>query len=223
MAQPWKAPFPWLLLISTWRCLKNKQYQPHPALPAKNLEGLCRRHNHHHGSRKCQRLLTTSQQPAALHPLRHGDRKWQQDRLSRHISHKRTRRRHTTSVYRKPTHVDQYLEYDSHHPLSVKRGIVKCLYDRGSVSQPSLQLSLRRRNIYHLFLFLTVILLLFLKSNTTLKSHLVRTKDAVRLSKIMAWSVYMISCEFTSAKLGDICNKELRSTTGIFDSPIPRH
>ena len=25
---------------------------------------------------------------------------------------------------------DQYLSYDSHHPQSVKRGVVKCLYDR---------------------------------------------------------------------------------------------
>ena len=36
----------------------------------------------------------------------------------------------TTSVYRKFTHTDQYLAYDSHHPQSVKRGIVKWLYDR---------------------------------------------------------------------------------------------
>ena len=27
----------------------------------------------------------------------------------------------TTSVYRKPTHTDQYLAYDSHDPQSVKR------------------------------------------------------------------------------------------------------
>ena len=33
----------------------------------------------------------------------------------------------TTSVYRKPTHTDQYLAYDSHQPQSVNRGIVKCL------------------------------------------------------------------------------------------------
>ncbi|XP_020615644.1 uncharacterized protein LOC110053718 [Orbicella faveolata] len=36
----------------------------------------------------------------------------------------------TISVYGKPTHTDQYLVYDSHHPQSEKRGIVKCLYDR---------------------------------------------------------------------------------------------
>ena len=33
----------------------------------------------------------------------------------------------TTSVYRKPTYTDRYLAYDSHHPQSVKRGIVKGL------------------------------------------------------------------------------------------------
>ena len=45
----------------------------------------------------------------------------------------------TTSVYRKPTHTDQYLAYDSHHPQSVKRGIVKCLYDLAKrlVTKPS--------------------------------------------------------------------------------------
>ena len=45
----------------------------------------------------------------------------------------------TTSVYRKPTHTDQYLAYDSHHPQSVKRGIMKCLYDRAKrlVTKPS--------------------------------------------------------------------------------------
>ena len=35
----------------------------------------------------------------------------------------------STGVYRRPTHTDQYLAYDSHHPQSVKRGIVKCLYE----------------------------------------------------------------------------------------------
>ena len=43
----------------------------------------------------------------------------------------------TTSVYWKPTHTDQ--TYDSHHPQSVKRGMVKCLYDRAKpfVTKPS--------------------------------------------------------------------------------------
>jgi len=45
----------------------------------------------------------------------------------------------TTSVYRKPTHTDQYLAYDSHKPQSVNSGIVKCLYDctKPIVTKPS--------------------------------------------------------------------------------------
>ena len=66
----------------------------------------------------------------------------------------------TTSVYRKPTHTDQYLAYDSHHPQSVKRGIVKCLYDRAKhlITKPSV-ISEEKKNIYHRYLFPTVILL----------------------------------------------------------------
>ena len=58
-------------------------------------------------------------------------------------------------VYRNPTHTDQYLAYDSHHPQSVKRGIVKCLYDRANDHQ----LSLKKRHIYHRYFFRTDILL----------------------------------------------------------------
>ena len=34
------------------------------------------------------------------------------------------------SVYRKKTHTDRYLHFESHHPTHVKRGTVRCLYDR---------------------------------------------------------------------------------------------
>ena len=66
----------------------------------------------------------------------------------------------TISVYRKPTHTDQYLAYDSHHPQSVKRGIVKCLYERAKrlVTKPSV--ISEEKKICHLFWFLMVILFL---------------------------------------------------------------
>ena len=34
------------------------------------------------------------------------------------------------TVYRKPTHTDRYLDFQSHHPPHVKRGLVRCLHDR---------------------------------------------------------------------------------------------
>ena len=34
------------------------------------------------------------------------------------------------TVYWKPTHIDHYLDFQSHHTPHVKRGLVRCLYDR---------------------------------------------------------------------------------------------
>ena len=33
-------------------------------------------------------------------------------------------------MYRKPTYTDRYLNLLSHHPVDVKRGLVRCLFDR---------------------------------------------------------------------------------------------
>ena len=34
------------------------------------------------------------------------------------------------TVYRKSTHTDRYLKFNSHHPDHVKKGLIRCLYDR---------------------------------------------------------------------------------------------
>ena len=34
------------------------------------------------------------------------------------------------TVYRKSMHADQYLDFHSRHPPQVKRGLVKCLFNR---------------------------------------------------------------------------------------------
>jgi len=147
-----------------------------------------------------------------------------------------------TSVYRKPTHTDQYLAYDSHHPQSVKRGIVKCLYGRAKhlTTKPSViyeekkhlssvlvsngypSSSVRKltktprptANKESTQEFKTIAVLPYIKgvsevlrcclqqqgvctffrSDTTLRSHLVRPKDTLEPTK-QDGVVYKIPCE----------------------------
>ena len=155
----------------------------------------------------------------------------------------------TTSVYRKPTHTDQYLAYDSHHPRSVKRGIVKSLYDRAKrlVTKPSViagekkhlssvlvsngypssfvqkiakaRTTPRREPVAE---FKSTAVLPYvqavseslrrcleqqgirtvLKSDTTLRSHLVRPKDTVNPAK-QDGVVYRIPCECGKVYIGE--------------------
>ena len=38
-----------------------------------------------------------------------------------------------TTVYRKPTHTDRYLEWNSNHPISTKRSVIQALIHRAKV------------------------------------------------------------------------------------------
>ena len=156
----------------------------------------------------------------------------------------------TTSVYRKPTHTDQYLAYDSHHPQSVKRGIVKCLYERAKrlVTKPSV-ISKEKKHLSSVLVsngypfsflqkltktkkpntvaeptteFKSTAVLPYVKglseqlrrclqqqgvravfkSETTLRSHLVRPKDAVDPTKLDG-VVYRIPCECGKVYIGE--------------------
>ena len=42
----------------------------------------------------------------------------------------RTQQGFRSSVYRKPTFTGQYLNFNSHHPYMIKKGIVRCLQHR---------------------------------------------------------------------------------------------
>ena len=135
--QQWGARFPRLLLISTWRSLKRKQENPRPlnlrsgsatwTIPSPSWTETVDSFLQHLNSQQptiCFTMETENDSKIAF--------------LDASVSREPDGRL-TTSVYRKPTHTDQYLAYDSHHPQSVNRGIVKCLYDRAKrlVTKPS--------------------------------------------------------------------------------------
>ena len=53
----------------------------------------------------------------------------------------------TSKVYRKKTHTDRYLQYHSHHPVHVRRGVVKSLFDRAARVTSNLRTYIRRKSI----------------------------------------------------------------------------
>ena len=52
----------------------------------------------------------------------------------------------STLVYRKPTHTDQYLAFESHHPMAHKRAVVRILMHWAKVLALQVQVEPRRRS-----------------------------------------------------------------------------
>ena len=53
-----------------------------------------------------------------------------------------------TAVYRKPTHIDLYLEWDSHHTISAKYSVVSMLYNRARAVCSSLHLLQKEEHLH---------------------------------------------------------------------------
>ena len=49
-----------------------------------------------------------------------------------------------TQVYRKPTHTDKYLHFDSHHPQHQKLAVTKTLHDRANTQHHPSRCTTRR-------------------------------------------------------------------------------
>ena len=62
---------------------------------------------------------------------------WKKSRISLYLSRDVLVIRHDktlcTQVYRKPTHTDRYLHFDSHHPQHPKLAVTKTLHDRANI------------------------------------------------------------------------------------------
>ena len=95
-----------------------------PTAP-KNSIPLCWRHFYHLKTKWCWKSSTAaSQHSTTNHPFYNGDWEWQHNSLFWHIGHKRFRRTPRYKCLQK-TYALISVPYGS-----VKRGVVKCLYDR---------------------------------------------------------------------------------------------
>ena len=71
--------------------------------------------------------------------------------LDCHLSRKNNGRLEA-SVYRKPTHTDRYLQFQSHHPVHVRRGVIRSLYDRARrVNTNEEKLEVEERHLGNVF------------------------------------------------------------------------
>ena len=132
--------------------------------------------------------------------------------------------RPTSCVYKKPTHTDQYLAYNSHHPQSVKRGIVECLYERTKrlVTKPSV-ISEEKKHLSsalvsngYPFSFLQKLTKTGKPNNSAEFAN--EFKATVVLPYVRGLSEQLRRC----LQQQGIRQDRIKSTIETFDSPVPR-
>ena len=109
------------------------------------------------------------------------------------------------TVYSKPTHTDRYLDFQSHHPHHVKRGLVRCLYD---TQRPPLVLlpyvsgvSEDIRRVCRGFGIRVIF-----KTGRSLRSMLTKVKDTLPAEK-QSRVVYQIPCTCGKTYIGEMTRR----------------
>ena len=95
------------------------------------VEKICRRHFCDHKEIKVVRVFHPAEHNVELHPIHYIDQENEQCFPFLHLLIKRSSSGHLMSaVYRKPTHVDRYLNFRSEHPIQQQQSVVNTLFER---------------------------------------------------------------------------------------------
>ena len=99
--------------------------------PPKSMEEICGWHFCHFGNRTQRRVFQSHQchwREDKIHSWNH--QSWWIHALSGNFSNTKSDGSLSTRVYRKPTHTNQYLQWDSHHAISNKYSVINSLLHR---------------------------------------------------------------------------------------------
>ena len=98
--------------------------------PDQCMPSICRQHLLHSEEWYCWDAPEPSQQPSTNHPLHSGGQEGRTVPFLDILLGRKDNGTLDTTVYRKPTRTNRYLDFQSHHPHHVKRSLVRCLHDK---------------------------------------------------------------------------------------------